>query len=174
MFDKESKKMNTSREIAELLYKENFRYIYKAVSVLVEDKAIVDDIVQEAFLKAFQNMNQLRDSTKFRSWLTSIAINLCKNYFTKTSKEFSVEKFYYNSSSQSSEDQFLETVTKDEIEQSLKLLDYNDREILMLKYHYGLSSKEIADYYKITVENVNVKVFRARQKFRKKLKERGI
>lgn len=173
MLEKEPENVNCFREIAEVLYTENFRYIYKVVIVLVQDKSIVEDIVQEAFLKAYKNIDQLRDTGKFRSWLTSIAVNICRNHFAKSSKESQMEKLFENSSSLSAEDQFLEIVKKEELEQTLKNLEYNDREILILKYHYGFSSREIADYYKITVENVHVRVFRAREKFKRKITEGG-
>ncbi len=164
MIDKEEIKANSSRDIAEFLYKQNFRYVYKVVSLLTDDQEIVEDIVQEAFFKAFKNINQLRDSKKFRSWLTSIAVNQCRSYFRKNKREILAASYTKFGHSLSPEEQYLETEA--EIG-ALQNLEYQDKEILLLKYHYLFSSREIADYYKISVENVNVKVFRAKERFKK-------
>lgn len=167
MLENDCIKTDSFRETAEFLYKDNFRYIYKVVNILVEDKAITDDIVQEAFLKAFQNINQLRDINKFRSWLASIAVNLCKDYFSKTSREISVEKLFAPSGSPTPEEQVLATVPDANFEKALKQLEYNEKEVLMLKYQDGYSTQEIADYYNINVQSVNARLFRARKKFKR-------
>jgi RNA polymerase sigma-70 factor (ECF subfamily) len=138
--------------------------VYKVVSVLTDDQEIVEDIVQEAFFKAFKNINKLRDSNKFRSWLTAIAVNLCKSYCRKNKREVPAHSHLEYGYDLSPEERFLETEA--EIG-ALQNLEYQDKEILLLKYYYSFSSREIANYYKISVKNVNVKIFRAKERFKR-------
>ena len=164
--------LNNFKEMAESLYIENFDHIYKVVFVLVNDKVMVEDIVHEAFFKAFKNIDKLRDNSKFKSWLTSIAINLSKDYMAKTSREFPVEHFDYEHIVRHSlKKHFRQTEISNDIEEVLGELGYEEKALILLKYYSGLTSREIAYIYKITVENVNIKIFRAKHKLKRKLQQ---
>ncbi len=43
----------------------------------------VDDVVQDAFIKAFSRLQQLRDPTRFRSWFSSIVVNVARRYLRR-------------------------------------------------------------------------------------------
>jgi len=55
------------------------------------------------------------------------------------------------------------------LEDALKKLNENDREILLLFYQQDLSYDEIANILNISLENVKVRIFRAKEKLRKLL-----
>lgn len=168
MLDKEAKKTQSFMETAEYLYRENYSYLYKVVFFMVQDKDISDDLVQEAFYKAFKNLDQLRDSEKFRAWLTAIAINLCRDYIKKSRKELPLESLVQHTADGKAETQLVQGIMRNEIKDVLDQLAYQEKEIIMLKYHFGFSSREIAQYYRISEESVNARIFRARNKFKKK------
>ncbi|MDR1961546.1 MAG: sigma-70 family RNA polymerase sigma factor, partial [Gracilibacteraceae bacterium] len=69
-----------SKKLAEELYTENLDHLRRVVSAMEKDRARIEDIVQEAFLKAFQAFEQLRDPSKFRAWISRIAVNQCYEY----------------------------------------------------------------------------------------------
>lgn len=46
------------------------------INILREDKAVVDDIVQDAFILAFVSLKDLKNTHRFSQWLTSITTNL--------------------------------------------------------------------------------------------------
>lgn len=168
MLDKEPKETQSFMETAECLYRENYSYIYKVVFFMVRDKNISDDLVQESFYKAFKKMDQLRDSNKFRAWLTAIAINLCRDYIKKSKKELPAESLIQHTADGNAETQLVQSIMRNEIEDVLGQLAYEEKEIIMLKYYFGFSSREIAQYYRISEESVNARVFRAKNKFKKK------
>ena len=61
----------------EILFEENYNRVYrKAVSILL-DTELAKDAAQETFLRAFSNMDTLKDKSKFSSWVCSIAVNVC-------------------------------------------------------------------------------------------------
>ncbi|NLI91249.1 MAG: sigma-70 family RNA polymerase sigma factor [Peptococcaceae bacterium] len=167
--DGEQRKSDDFREIAESLYKENYKHVYKVVFFAVHEKSSADDLVQEAFYKAFKNIDQLSDGKKFKAWVTAIAINLCRNHMkVRKNKELPLEHLGEHTPDESAEKQFMQNLVRSEIEGIFKELNYEEKEIILLKYHFGFTSKEIAEYYKISMENVNVKLFRAKNKFKEK------
>lgn len=160
--------IHASKEIAEKLYLENYDYIHRTASVLLQDKFIADDIVQEAFFKAFKNWNQLRDIGKFRPWLSTIATNLCRNHFHKSKREIPIQDIHEADHNTNLEDNVLSKLEGDDyIETVLRSLGYDDREILMLRYYHELSNKDIAQHYQITIGATYVRLFRAKEKFKK-------
>ena len=53
------------------------------INILKEDKAVVDDLVQDAFILAFVSLKDLKNTRRFSQWLTSITTNLALKYQEK-------------------------------------------------------------------------------------------
>ena len=53
------------------------------INILREDKAVVDDLVQDAFILAFVSLKDLKNTHRFSQWLTSITTNLVLKYQEK-------------------------------------------------------------------------------------------
>src|SRR3989442_7368246 len=64
----------------ELLVLKYQRKLARLVSRLVRDPAEVEDVTQEAFIKAYRALAQFRGESAFYTWLYRIAINTAKNY----------------------------------------------------------------------------------------------
>ncbi|MBU1001041.1 MAG: RNA polymerase sigma factor [Proteobacteria bacterium] len=60
-------------------------------SLLRGDRALAEDLVQEAFIRAWNNRGALRDLTSFKSWLYSIALNLLRSHWRKPVRELNLE-----------------------------------------------------------------------------------
>lgn len=56
------------------------------INILREDKAVVDDLVQDAFVLAFVSLKDLKNTHRFSQWLTSITTNLVLKYQEKGKK----------------------------------------------------------------------------------------
>lgn len=67
----------------EALYRETYGTVYSSVRMMLSDEYAVEDIVQDAFIKGFENLDQLSDPQKYPSWMKRIAINLAKDYYRK-------------------------------------------------------------------------------------------
>lgn len=59
----------------ELLHAHYYRGIWAAVNQILHDDALSEDVVQEAFLKAYRKLNRFRGQSKFSTWLYRIAVN---------------------------------------------------------------------------------------------------
>lgn len=85
------------------LYEYHFDWIFKFIRSRVFNKDDVSDLVQDAFLRAYQNIAQYDGSSPFRAWLTGIVKNTLGDYFRKQKKHQNQEKLalFYTDPSES-------------------------------------------------------------------------
>ena len=84
MFEFLARKHRSLNEGLEVLYKDT--KVYRTVFGLTGDKQITEDAVQEAFIKAFNKLEQLKDKGKFGSWVITIAVNQAKDMLTNRAR----------------------------------------------------------------------------------------
>jgi RNA polymerase sigma-70 factor (ECF subfamily) len=65
----------------------HFRAVFRTVYRIVGNEADAEDITQEAFLRAYTNLNQFRQDAKFSTWVTRIAINLAFNAVERRNRD---------------------------------------------------------------------------------------
>lgn len=68
-----------------------YQYYYSkmkgvCIKILKENKDVVDDLVQDAFILALVSISKLKNNERFSQWLTSITTNLALKYHEKSSK----------------------------------------------------------------------------------------
>ena len=66
------------------LYNRTYNNAYYTVKALIKDEDTILDIVQDSYVKAFKNLNQLKEANKFRAWLKRICHNHAVDYLRKT------------------------------------------------------------------------------------------
>ena len=137
----------------------------------------VEELAQEVFLKAFQSLSKWRQTGKFRSWLSTIAVRTCYDFWRRYYRTREVPM----SSLSEAHQEWLNRVLADESETSwqewsrrreareildwaLDQLSAADRMVLELVYLEERSVKEAARLLGWTVSNVKVRAFRARRK----------
>ncbi len=54
--------------------------LLRLCTLYLKDRNLAEDAVQESFLRAFQHMDEFRGQAAMATWLTRIAINVCKGY----------------------------------------------------------------------------------------------
>ena len=92
------------RRAFELLVTIYQRKLARLLSRLVRDPAEVEDVTQEAFIKAYRALPSFRGDSAFYTWLYRIAINTAKNYLVAmgrrapTSTGFDHEEHHCNGS----------------------------------------------------------------------------
>jgi len=65
--------------LVSLYQKKVYRFVYRIIS----NSSDASDIVQDTFISAYQNLDQLKDKDKFSTWLFQIAKNLCVDWIRK-------------------------------------------------------------------------------------------
>ena len=157
------------------IYHNYYERVKRFIFALVKDEWVADDLIQETFIKVQKNLNQLKDETKLSSWIFRIAHNLCQDHFRKRSQSSKREHI------PTEESQFLKTpVFQKEFEQhqmgacvqdKIRLLPESYQNVLVLFDLMEFSHQEIAEIVGVSVDNVKVRLHRARKKLKTILEE---
>jgi RNA polymerase sigma-70 factor (ECF subfamily) len=126
-----------------------------------------EDMVQETFLKASKNIHSYNESKgQLSTWLGRITINLCRDFAKKrVNKEVCVERFLWEENSFCEE----KNETFKDIRPHLNKLSSRYKQVLILKYRFELSAKEMAVYLDMPASQVPILTMRARQSLLKQL-----
>jgi RNA polymerase sigma-70 factor (ECF subfamily) len=153
-----------------LVVKYQDRLVY-SVYKFCNDFELSQDIAQEAFVKAFRNINKFRGDSSFYTWIYRIAINTAKNYFSNKSRgaETYNEDILDNALSDMSlnsdnpETLLAAEEMKDAINQAFQDLPDEIRSTLSLREYDGLSYEEIAKVQNCPIGTVRSRIFKGRE-----------
>lgn len=124
----------------------------------------VEDAVQTAFLKLWQKANSIKNGSSLKTWLIKVALNSLK---TAAKKQKPVFLSPPSTEIDSSE-------LRNRIRQEIEKLPWKERTVIVLKDIEGLSEEEIAKLLKIPKGTVKSRLFRAREKLKEKMREKGV
>lgn len=139
-------------------YNEALLYVFS----FCHNRALAEDLVQEAYMRAIRYIDEEKDGFKF--WLFKVCRNL---YFDTLRKNKKVEAI--TSDMPSNESLVDDVIQKDEyraLYKAISLLKDDFREIVRLYYFDSMSVKEIASIVDESVDNVKIKLYRARLKLK--------
>ena len=160
------------------------KYQYKVhaiVSRYVKDFDEVNDVVQEAFIKAYRALAKFRGESAFYTWLYRIAVNTAKNYLVARNRrppasdvDADEAAFYEGSEKLRDIDSPENLLYRDELEAmvdlAIKNLPEDLRTAVTLREFEGLSYEEIADVMGCPVGTVRSRIFRAREAIDEKIR----
>lgn len=72
-----------NQEAIAALYEETYNSVYQSVRTLIKDEDEALDIVQDSYIKGFQNLDKLGEPKKFQAWMKAIAANRARDYLRK-------------------------------------------------------------------------------------------
>ncbi len=154
------------------------RYHCKLVNAIrchVACRMTADDIVQDAWVKAYQNLHQLRVDSNFYFWLLRIAMNSRRRYFN-ASKNFSPADWMDPQLPQmcqpeSSQPDAVAELREDRqrVRRALMRLEEGQRRILMLRDYEQQGYRAISKTLQIKVGTVRSRLHRARSQLRHQL-----
>ena len=159
----------------ELLVAKYQRKLGRLLSRMVRDPAEVEDVTQEAFIKAYRALPTFRGDSAFYTWLYRIAINTAKNYLVAlgrrapTTTEFSHE----DAENFDDADQLRDSATPESelhgkqiaqtVNRAMEALPEDLRTAITLREIEGLSYEEIAEMMNCPIGTVRSRIFRARE-----------
>ncbi|MCG2635176.1 MAG: RNA polymerase sigma factor RpoE [Gammaproteobacteria bacterium] len=169
-----------SRGAFDLLVGRYQNRVAKLVARYVRDHSEVQDVTQEAFIKAYRALPDFRGESAFYTWLYRIAVNTAKNYLAANSRRppradvDAYETDTYESGLQMASRETPESLLlRDElastIQGSMNELPEDLREALTLCEFEGLSYEEIAEVMDCPVGTVRSRIFRARRTIDRKI-----
>ncbi len=157
------------------IYNRYYKAMYNTSLRIVKDTAEAEDLMQEAFLKAFTKIESFEGTATFGAWLKRIVVNLSINAFNKKVKNNEIS---YNDELNNELDDD-DGITEDssnnervrEIIKAMNKLKENYRVALSLHLIEGYDYDEISEIMKISYSNCRTTISRAKESLRKKLQE---
>ena len=153
------------KEICEQYYKRVFHAAYG----VTRDHHLAEDVVQETFLKAYQKIDTIQDKEKMGAWLSSIATRTAIDFIRKerkTSEKLAAITDLENANiemNQNVEQEVEFNMLSAQIQEVINSLSPEQRSLFLLKIHYGLKEREIADLLKLNQNTVKTKLYRIRK-----------
>ena len=145
----------------------NLQSVRRLVQTHLRTADQADDIIQQALLNAFAHRDQLRASSKFKSWLCSIAMNEVRMFFRTTRPSLSLDEFP-NIDSCDQEPSPLARIEEMErlewLESGLAKLSERDRDAIRLRDFDGLTMTETAEVFESSKAAAKSAHFRARRR----------
>lgn len=149
--------------------------LYRAARAITRSDSEAEDVLQDAYVRAFQHLGQYRGQAAFGAWLTRIAVNEAiarlrqSKRFESLEESTAQEVVEMSSKSISPEQSAADSETRALLEQAVERLPDNYRVVYMLREVEELSTAETAQVLEATEENVKVRLHRARALLRKQL-----
>lgn len=146
----------------------------------LRDSDNIEDVIQDVFIKTYQNINSFDISQRFSPWIYRIAHN---TYINAIKKQNSGPLYLFDfdtimAHAVVEEDPVVKEREQKEIKEivdkCLSQIEPKYREVLVLYYVEDLSYKEIADILQIPIGTVGVRVMRAKKMLKEKYDELGI
>jgi RNA polymerase sigma factor (sigma-70 family) len=149
------------------IYKLYFKAMYNTALRIVNETAEAEDVMQESFLHAFQQIESYRGDASFGSWLKRIVINRSLDMLRKRRTEYSLDEVDHEPADNDQEEEDYMMVLSSKVEtirKGIHMLPDNYRIILSLYLLEGYDHEEIAQILNITGDLSRVRYFRARKK----------
>ena len=151
------------------------------VSRYVSDAGEVEDVTQEAFIKAYRALGKFRGDSAFYTWLYRIAANAAKNHLVAKGRRPGADATIQDAESFDQGGMLSESASPEAlamggelaevVESALKALPDELKAALMLREFDGLSYDDIADVLGCPVGTVRSRIFRAREAVDQRVKE---
>lgn len=162
--------MVTLKETFVQIYANNYTAVYSFIYSTTFDKALTEDITQEAFIRAYNHMDSFRCESKISVWLCQIAYNLLIDHKRKKSSFLlSIDDEIFNSKLTDMKNNISKDVEQKIMSECVRgkinLLPENYRASMFLDMQ-GYSNQEIANILSCTLENAKIRLHRARRRMK--------
>lgn len=154
--------------------------LYNFIYRIIGDAAFAEDLLQETFLRLWQNRQSYREIAKFSTWLYTVAGNLAKSEL----RRLKVRRWISFSSGESDDrpldfaddrsdplEQMEQKIAQERIDYEIQKLPIRFREVIVLRDVQELSYEEISSILKIPLGTVKSRVNRGRLRLQSRLKD---
>jgi RNA polymerase sigma-70 factor (ECF subfamily) len=165
----------------EQLIKRYDRNVFRIAQHITQNREDAEDVVQDAFIKAYRNLAQFQGNSKFYTWLVRIAVNeaLMKLRRRKTAKTVSLDEDVTTDEgsmprevadwSPNPEQLYDQSELGEILQKTIQALPESFRTVFVLRDIEGMSTEETAEMLNLSVPAVKSRLLRARLQLRERL-----
>jgi RNA polymerase sigma factor (sigma-70 family) len=175
---------NAQGKLVQLWYKRIYNFGYK----FFYDHDMASEVSQKTFISMYRNIEGLQETSRFKSWLYTIAVNNCREELRKRKSSRSVslndlrpgerdESYRWEVSSgrnDNPEKQLRQNELSDLLQHCLLELSEEQREVVIMKEYEGLKFREIAEALNISENTVKSRMYYGLDALKKILESRNI
>jgi RNA polymerase sigma factor (sigma-70 family) len=157
------------------LYEFYAEKVYRTAYMMINDKELAQDIVQEVFMKIFTRIKDLKHNAAFNSWLYRITVNCCLSYMHENSKlkilldDEDISNFPEESIHYIPEQNALEKELYDEVMTSIYELPKLQRVSIILYFYNEMTIKEVASIMECSEGTVKSRLFHGKKNLKELL-----
>lgn len=157
--------------------------LYHMAFRMLGSRQEAEDVVQEAFLRVYRNLDRYDAGMKFSTWIYRIATNLCIDRLRKRKATYSLDAestehegldgyAVIPSDDRTPESEMLLSETQRIVRQAIDTLPAKYKSVMVLRYLHDLPLQEIGEVLDMPVTTVKTRVHRGREYLRKKLERK--
>lgn len=135
---------------------------YRLAATMLNDRGRAEDAVQEATLRAWRSLGQLRSGAQFRTWFLSIVANRSRSM--RSERWWSVIRL--SDTRPSSPDPTNRADQREDLSRALGRLSPEDRAAIFLRFYEDMSSLQVAESLGITATAARSRIHRALRRLR--------
>lgn len=143
--------------------------ILRLCYMYLNDYSLAEDAVQDTFINVYKSRNTFRNECNEKTWITKIAINVCKSYMRKswfkrifTTDDIKEEGYHYN---------FNTNIDRENIVNEIMKLPQKYKEVILLYYYYELKIPEISQVLGIPSGTASIRLKRGRERLKETLED---
>lgn len=143
---------------------------------LTQSEKIVDDVVQETFLRVWMNRDKLPDVREPKSWLFRITANLCYTWRSRLMLEKKAKDHVHQHAEQTHNEvseQLYVNALKEAVQEAVSLLSPQRSKIYQLNRQQGFTVPEIAEYLSLSPQTVRNTLHSSLEFIREYLHKKG-
>jgi RNA polymerase sigma-70 factor (ECF subfamily) len=166
----------------EIIMRRHNQLLYRVARAILRNDSEAEDVMQDAYVRAYEHLDQFAGRAKFATWLTRIAVHEALARQRRANRYQELEPMSeregdpmdrFASLAPDPEQQASNSEVRRLLEESVEKLPDAYRTIFILRDIEDMSTTDAADVLEITEENVKVRLHRARALLRKSLYARA-
>ena len=158
------------REAFEMLVRRHQTFLFRRARWMGLDADTAADMVQDAFIKAYENLASCREPTRFGFWVGQILRNRCLDFLKSAARRTVPLPLDLAANQGDPEVEQQRSTLRDRLMSALAMLPQEQREAFLMKHGEGLAYDEMAELTNVSVSAMKMRVHRATESLREQLR----
>lgn len=153
--------LNGETQAYDDLYEKTIQTVYKNVHFLIDEKADVDDVVQDIYIQVYKSLRKYDCERPFKPWLTGIVIKQLQAYRRKRWMRLRISKKAEEVKQVTAPDfsnEIVEKISNQHLVDLVNQLPYKLKQVVILRYLNDYSQEEVARILEIPIGTVKSRI----------------